>query len=275
MAVGRPRAFDVEKALDQALSVFWEKGYEGASLPDLTEAMGINRPSLYAAFGNKEKLFRKALDRYEAGHTAFVGDALAQPTARKVVEHLFSGGIELVTGPRNPRGCLAVQAALVCGDAAETVRAELAARRKAVEIALRKRFQREVRRRLAFRCGTSRPCALRGHCTTRHGRAGRWWRHEKGTAQRGANRLAKLAELIPLQKEIVDFRAACRREPDCPVTVAVLAGRTRRPRWLPRRALRCTKLADSPWQTRMQADPTKPSTSTTCTSDNDSLATRT
>lgn len=142
MAVGRPRDFDVDKALDHALSVFWEKGYEGASLPNLTEAMGINRPSLYAAFGNKEELFRKALDRYEASHAAFVGDALAEPTARKVVERLFSGGIELVTGPRNPRGCLAVQAALVSGDAAGTVRAELAARRKVVEIALRKRFQR-------------------------------------------------------------------------------------------------------------------------------------
>ena len=64
MRTGRPREFDVDEALDRALQVFWRKGYEGASLPDLTEAMGINRPSLYAAFGNKEELFRKALDRY-------------------------------------------------------------------------------------------------------------------------------------------------------------------------------------------------------------------
>src|SRR5256885_1923104 len=124
MAAGRPRAFDVDKALNQALAVFWERGYEGASLPALTKAMGINRPSLYAAFGNKEALFRKALDRYEEGPTAFVGEALAQPTARKVVERLFAGGIDLVTNPRNPRGCLAVHGALVCGDAAESVRDE-------------------------------------------------------------------------------------------------------------------------------------------------------
>ena len=65
MAMGRPRAFDMDQALDQALHVFWEKGYAGTSITDLTEAMGINPPSLYAAFGNKEKLFKKALDRYE------------------------------------------------------------------------------------------------------------------------------------------------------------------------------------------------------------------
>jgi AcrR family transcriptional regulator len=67
--MGRPRSFDIEKALDQALQVFWHKGYEGTSLSDLTEAMGINRPSLYAAFGNKEALFRKALDRYATCET--------------------------------------------------------------------------------------------------------------------------------------------------------------------------------------------------------------
>src|ERR1700733_4425852 len=67
MRTGRPREFNVDKALDKALKVFWRKGYEGTSLPDLTRAMGINRPSLYAAFGNKEALFRKAIDRYAQG----------------------------------------------------------------------------------------------------------------------------------------------------------------------------------------------------------------
>src|SRR5437868_2033620 len=73
---GRPREFDIDEALAAALRVFWSKGYEGASLTDLTEAMGITRPSLYAAFGNKESLFRKALDLYEREKLAYVGEAL-------------------------------------------------------------------------------------------------------------------------------------------------------------------------------------------------------
>ena len=84
MARGRPREFDVENALDRALEVFWRKGYEGASLEDLTEAMGINRPSLYAAFGSKEELFRLALDRYAEGPAGYVTDALEQPSARSL-----------------------------------------------------------------------------------------------------------------------------------------------------------------------------------------------
>lgn len=142
MAAGRPRNFDMDQALDQALRVFWEKGYEGTSLPDLTEAMGINRPSLYAAFGNKEELFRKALDRYETGPTAFVARALEEPTARQVADRLLKEGINMVTHPDHPGGCLAVQGALVCGDDAQPIREELERRRKAGEVMIRKRFQR-------------------------------------------------------------------------------------------------------------------------------------
>jgi AcrR family transcriptional regulator len=140
MKLGRPREFDFDKALDKALAVFWEKGYEGASLPDLTEAMGINRPSLYAAFGNKEGLFRRAMERYEEGPASYVREALAQPTARKVVESLFAGGIDVVAGGKNPGGCFAVQAALACGDDARVARAVLAERRQAAQLALRKRL---------------------------------------------------------------------------------------------------------------------------------------
>ena len=139
---GRPREFDVEKALDRALKVFWRKGYEGASLLELTRAMGINRPSLYAAFGSKEGLFRKALDRYAEGPAAYFKAALAEPTARAVAERLLVEAIDALTDPRNPRGCLMVQGALACGEAAESVRRELVSRRLAGEAVLRQRFER-------------------------------------------------------------------------------------------------------------------------------------
>ncbi len=95
--------------------------------------MGINRPSLYAAFGSKEELFRKALARYVAGPAAFVRESLNEPTARAVAERLLGGTIELVTDRRNPRGCLIVQSALACGETGESVRRELAAHRVAGE----------------------------------------------------------------------------------------------------------------------------------------------
>src|SRR6266404_3298466 len=107
--LGRPRAFDADRALDRALAVFWRNGYEGASLPTLTKAMGINRPSLYAAFGNKEALFRKAVERYDRGPASYTYKALKQPTARKVVEALLKGIVALLTTPKNPGGCLMVQ----------------------------------------------------------------------------------------------------------------------------------------------------------------------
>jgi AcrR family transcriptional regulator len=142
VAIGRPRAFDMDKALDQALHVFWRKGYEGTSVSDLTEVMGINPPSLYAAFGNKETLFRKALDRYMAERTTFWDEAFEAPTARAVVEQLLRGIADFLSDPRNPRGCLAVQGALACGEAAESVRQELAARRAAGQERIRKRLKR-------------------------------------------------------------------------------------------------------------------------------------
>ena len=87
--VGRPREFDVEEALAAALKVFWRKGYEAATLSDLTEAMGVTRPSLYCAFGNKEELFKKALDLYEREKLAFIDTALSAPTAYEAVKRML------------------------------------------------------------------------------------------------------------------------------------------------------------------------------------------
>ncbi|WP_439515752.1 TetR/AcrR family transcriptional regulator [Oceanibaculum nanhaiense] len=142
MAKGRPRSFDMDTALDQALKLFWTKGYEGTSLSDLTQAMGISPPSLYAAFGNKEELFRRALDRYMQEMVDFCG-TLNAPTAREVAERLLHASADI--DPEHPAGCLLVQAALSCSEASDSVRQELIARRKAGEEALRDRFERAVR----------------------------------------------------------------------------------------------------------------------------------
>jgi len=139
---GRPREFCLDEALAAALRVFWSKGYEGASMAELTEAMGITKPSLYAAFGNKEALFRKALDLYEREKMAYVGQALAQPTARKVAEHLLRGSVENQTSNSEPRGCLGVISSVACGAEAESIRAEVLDRGKVARRALVERMER-------------------------------------------------------------------------------------------------------------------------------------
>src|SRR6202140_606318 len=139
---GRPLSFDPDKALDSALDVFWRKGFEGASLSDLTKAMGINKPSLYAAFGDKEKLFRKVLDRYAEGPASFSYAALGEPTSRAVVERLLYGTADMLTSRQNPHGCLWVQGALACGNNTDSVRKELISRRMAGEAARRQRLLR-------------------------------------------------------------------------------------------------------------------------------------
>ncbi len=142
MAKGRPREFDADEVLDKALMVFWQRGFEGTSLSDLTEAMGINRPSLYSAYGNKETLFRLALDRYaETGPGSVQRQALQEPTARRVVEMLLRTTATSLTDPCHPAGCLAVQGALSCGEAAQSIKNELCARRSAGEAQLRERFE--------------------------------------------------------------------------------------------------------------------------------------
>lgn len=142
MGMGRPREFDAEKALDQAMEVFWRHGYEGATIAQLTEAMGINPPSLYACFGNKEGLLKAALDRYTKLRSAWMDEVTAAPTAREVAERVLMDIAEKQTDPANPPGCLLVQGGIACGTGSANVPFELAARRAQNEDQLRDRFVR-------------------------------------------------------------------------------------------------------------------------------------
>jgi AcrR family transcriptional regulator len=139
--VGRPREFDTEKALERAMELFWRQGYEGTSLADLTEALGITRPSLYAAFGSKEALFLQALDLYEA-RAGYREAALAAPTAEAYARALLEGAADLHGDRKNPPGCLGVQGALACAPQSDTVRMELIRRRKIGESIIRDRLKR-------------------------------------------------------------------------------------------------------------------------------------
>ncbi|MEU9384811.1 TetR/AcrR family transcriptional regulator [Streptomyces sp. NPDC048279] len=141
---GRPRSFDADAALDRAVEVFWRQGYEGASLSDLTEAMGINRTSMYAAYGNKEELFRRAVARYAEADMAYARDALTRPTAYAVIEAFLRANADALTRADRPPGCLSVQGGLAEGGDNGHIAAFLAESRLAGERALADRLTRAV-----------------------------------------------------------------------------------------------------------------------------------
>ena len=143
--LGRPRTFDRDQALEAAMYVFWRQGYEGASLTALTDAMRINRPSLYAAFGDKAGLFREAVARYGTGPGRYVRRALGQPKARQVAEMLLRGAVAVATDPEYPGGCLWVQGALVASVEGEPIRAEMIAVRNGGTAQVCERFERARR----------------------------------------------------------------------------------------------------------------------------------
>lgn len=141
---GRPRGFDTDEALEHAMRVFWEQGYEGSSLTDLTSAMGISRTSMYAAFGNKDDLFRRALERYTEGPAEYGARALQEPTARQVATAFLIGSVQATTRPGCPAGCLGVQGSLAAGATARDARDALIAWRNEGTSRLRERFEQAV-----------------------------------------------------------------------------------------------------------------------------------
>jgi AcrR family transcriptional regulator len=142
---GRPRSFDREEALQRAIRVFWKHGYEAASIADLTRAMGINPPSLYAAFGDKERLFMEAVDRYIEERRAAVERAFAEPTARRAVERWLTEAANALARNGGPRGCLLVMSDTNCSAHSKHVQAALACRRASMTKLLKGRIDRGVK----------------------------------------------------------------------------------------------------------------------------------
>jgi AcrR family transcriptional regulator len=141
MPRGRTRGFDVHAALDQALGLFWEHGYDGTSIADLTSAMGINAPSLYSAFGSKEALFSSAIDHYVDEHRKFLQLATSEPTAWACADRLLRGTAARSKQSGRPPGSLVVKGLLACSSATEEMKGELSRHQDETRVAVLARFQ--------------------------------------------------------------------------------------------------------------------------------------
>jgi AcrR family transcriptional regulator len=143
--MGRPRTFEVEDALEAALGVFWRKGFEGTSYADLVAATGVERPALYSAFGNKETLFLRALERYSTHYGNYVWEALSLETSFQVATSVLEGAVELNTRFADRAGCFGINGALAGSDDSESSRQALIKWRADGEAVLRERFERARR----------------------------------------------------------------------------------------------------------------------------------
>ena len=141
---GRPLSFDRDAALVRAMHLFWEHGYEATSIAELTRAMGITPPSLYAAFGDKRGLFRAAIDRYLGGATAVLDAIAGAASARAAAHDLLTAAAMGDTGDDTPAGCLLASSIVSGSVEAADVREELAAIRRSIEAALRSRIERDI-----------------------------------------------------------------------------------------------------------------------------------
>lgn len=141
---GRPRAFDKDEALDVALRLFWQHGYEGTSIAALAEAVGVTVPSLYLAFGNKESLFMQAVERYGRYNGKLYEKAFEQRSVREVARGILEGEIDLVLGRDTPNGCLMVHGALATSPESETVRWAMAELRRVAEAEVADRFRKAL-----------------------------------------------------------------------------------------------------------------------------------
>jgi AcrR family transcriptional regulator len=130
---GRPRGFDKDQALDTALKLFWRHGYEGTSVAALAEAMGVSVPSLYLAFGNKERLFLQAVEHYGRYSGELYEIAFRQTSAQEIMRAILIGEVDLVAGEETPDGCLMVQGALATSPESEEVQQAMATLRRQAE----------------------------------------------------------------------------------------------------------------------------------------------
>ncbi|HEX9769029.1 MAG TPA: TetR/AcrR family transcriptional regulator [Kiloniellales bacterium] len=144
MPRGRPRNFDKAEALDIALKLFWQHGYEGTSVAMLAEAIGVNVPSLYAAFGNKESLFLRCIERYGELNGKMYHESFKKKTAREVARSILEGEVELVTRRGTPDGCLMVQGALATSPESESIRKMMAGMRGMAEKWMVERFRHAI-----------------------------------------------------------------------------------------------------------------------------------
>ena len=137
---GRPIGFSKDAALEAAMLLFWERGYEGTSMSDLTGAMGLNASSIYAAFGDKHSLFQHSVKRYLSTRAQYAAEALAKPTLPEVIRALFQNTVEFLSNREHPRSCMTLGGTMGCSLGAAPARDLLTAIRRQNEVDIRKRL---------------------------------------------------------------------------------------------------------------------------------------